>query len=200
MKKLFLLCVISLLTGCVGAAMAQEPLTANGAASDATNAKIHQLDLLIKLVPLALQKDQFPALFVGLDKAIAYEKVEAEREDKLLADLDPDVTAAVDDAVQKGIYPKRELQEKVQKALSDTDKKLVLIDANMVILVYNAIQSGLNAGQRKAMAGSFSAAFIDSTVKPEDITDEVKIRYFIRRILLDPAAYKLLKEMEKHAS
>lgn len=199
MKKLNLFLLILALMGLSVSACAQVT-TGQGTASDATNKKIHRLDLLIKLVPLALQKNQYAQLLAGLDKARSIQKDEQTREDAALADLDPKVSEAVDNAVQKGIYPPRDLQEDIAKKLNQMSIQQIKVGAAMIKAVYDSIQADLNAGQRKAMAGSYTAAYIDARMKPEDLTEDIRLRFYVRMVLLDPATYDLLTEMSKNAS
>jgi hypothetical protein len=183
---------------CVGQAFGQDT-TPQGAASDATNKKIYRLNLLIKLVPLVLKKEQFDPLLAALDKAKELKVAEQIREDKILADLDPGVTDAVNNAVEKGIYPPRDYQLQIQKQLDAVANKQVIVGVNMVKIVTDAVNATLNEGQKKTMSGSFASAYINSA-NPASVTDEVKLAYYIRVVLLDAETYNLLKEMSKHAS
>ena len=187
-----LLCVSTL---CLG-----QITTERGSASDLINAKIQKIDLLIKLVPLALKKDQYPDLLAGLEKARELEREVLKKEDDDLAELDGPLTEALQNALEKGIYPGHDIQEKVTAKYNLASGRRMAAKLQMIKIVYAAIQNKLNAGQRKAMAGSFSSQYVSPGIKPEDVTDEVKINFFIKNVFLDPLAYDLLVEMSRHAS
>jgi hypothetical protein len=195
-KKLLLSLGLFLVAAVAGAQIT----TPGGAVSDAINAKLHKLDLLIKLVPLALKKDQYPDLLLGIQKARDIERAELKKEDDELAALEPQVSSAIDKAVNDGVYPPRDMQQSVQDKLTAMSNRRLGVGYAMIKVVTNAISSGLNAGQRKVMAGSFAPQFINPAMKPEDITDDARVSFYIRTILLDPDAYDLLVEMSKHAS
>jgi uncharacterized protein YejL (UPF0352 family) len=197
MNKCLLPFLASALLLCAGQSFGQNT-TPNGAASDATNRKIHKLDLLIKLVPLVLRKEQFDPLLACMDKARELERAEQEREDKILAEMDPTVTDAVDNAIQKGIYPPKDLQEDIVKKLDAVGNKQIIVSLNMVNIITNTITTLFNEGQRKTMIGSFASSFINPA-NPASVTDDVKFAFYIKRVFLDVDAYDLLKEMEKSA-
>ena len=61
--------------------------------------------------------------------------------------------------------------------------------------VYDKIVLNLNAGQKKAMANDLDPASITPGIKVESMSDEAKIRFYIRNILLDPLCYDLLVKL-----
>ena len=180
-------------------AVAQTPAD-KGSASDLTNTKLAKLDLLIKLVPLALQKSQYEGLLTGIENARQIERDIRKKEDADLAALDPIVSEADQNGVEKGVYPPRSIQDEVAKALNEMRSRRLLANVNMIKAVWDQIKAHLNDGQIKAMAGSFADQFVNSNAKPGEITQEVKVRFFINAVFLDPLAYDLLVDMSKHAS
>jgi hypothetical protein len=182
------------------AAVFSQPITTPQAAvSNLTNRKINQLNLLIKLVPLVLKKSQFDALLGALAKARQIEEEQLEKEDKLLIDLDPSVTDAITNAVEKGIYPPREFQKVVADKERDAMNQRVLVQYKELKLVSDAINASLNDGQKKTMEGSYAASFINPA-NPASVTDDVKLEFYEREVFLDTDTYGLLQEMAKHAS
>ncbi len=199
MKNRLLLTLLSCLVLLTAAAPAQVT-TEKGSASDQTNIKLAKMDLLIKLVPLAITKDQFPDLLLGIEKARQVQRETLKAEDDDLAALDPVVTSVIDNAVQKGVYPPKDVQQKVADQLQTMRTRRIMNHAKMIKLVTDQIKAKLNDGQLKAMAGSFSEKFINPSAKPGDLTQDVKISFFVDQVFLDPLAYDLLVEMAKHAS
>jgi hypothetical protein len=174
--------------------------TPKGSQSDQTNIKLAKLDLLIKLVPLGLTKSQYPDLLLGLEKARELERATLKQEDADLAVMDPTISTVIQNAIEKGVYPPRDVQNDVAKQLNAIRTRRLLTSAKMANTVYDAIKAGLNSGQIKAMAGSFDDSFVQSGAKDGTLTPEVKIMFYINQVLLDPLAYDLLVEMSKHAS
>ena len=174
--------------------------TPKGSQSEITNLKLAKLDLLIKLVPLALQKDQYPDLLLGVEKAQVLWLNMLKEEDTKLAELDPTISSLVGDAIQKGAYPLPDSQKEIDKQLTAMRMHRLLVHAQMVSVVLDAIKAKLNDGQIKAMAGSFPDSFIQPGVKPGELTRDEKERFFVGQVFLDPLCYDLLVEMSKHAS
>jgi hypothetical protein len=158
------------------------------------------MDILIKLVPLALTKAQYPDVLLGIEKARQVERDTLKEEDTDLAGLDPTVSSVIDNAVQKGIYPPRDIQQKVADSLQAMRNRRLTARYKMVNLVWDQVKTKLNDGQIKAMAGSFSDQFVNPTAKPGELTQDVKVRFFIDQVMLDPLTYDLLVEMSKHAA
>jgi len=174
--------------------------TPKGSQSDLTNLKLAQLDLVIKLVPLAIQKSQFEDLLTGVEKAREIYREALKKEDAVLAQLDPTVTSLIDNATQKGVYPSPDNQKQIDSQLIGMRSQRLLTHALMVSVVLDAIKAHLNDGQIKAMEGSFPDSFIQPGAKPGEITPAEKLRFFVGQVFCDPLCYDLLVEMSKHAS
>jgi hypothetical protein len=193
--------VLALLLSFALAAFASAQITTpHAAASAQTNTKLAKLDLLIKLVPLALQKDQYSFLLTGIENARQVERDTLKSEDADLATLDPLLSETVQNAVEKGIYPPRTIQEQVAASLNAMRDRRTLENVKMINAVWDQIKLKLNDGQIKAMAGGFSDEFVSPTAKPGELTQDVKVRFFIDRVFLDTLTYDLLLDMSKHAS
>ncbi len=192
--------LLPVMLACLSTFSLAQITTEKGKQSDQVNIKISKLDLLIKLVPLALRKEQYPDLLTGIEKARDLERQALSKEDEQLAALDGDLTAAIDNAVEKGQYPPRTTQDLIAGKIQEMTNARMLVHYKMIKAVSDAIKSKLNAGQIKVIAGSFAPQFIDPSVPKDKMTDEVKIDFFIDRVFLDPLAYDLLLEMAKHAT
>jgi hypothetical protein len=174
--------------------------TEKGSKSDQTNLKIHKLDLLIKILPLALKKEQFDDLLLAIEKGRATEKAQLQKEDDLLEGLDPKVSEALDAAINKNAYPSKDLQTEIAQKTTSTGLNRRILAAQIADQIYNAISKTFNAGQLKVMAGSFDDRFIDSSVKKGDLKDDTKIKFYITAVFLDTSAYDLLVALQKSAS
>lgn len=196
-----LLLSLGLFAALVAATPAQSPVvTPKAAQSDATMAKVRQLDILIQLLPLNLKKDQIDKLLTGLEKAKDAEKKIRMMEDDDLEKLSPKVSAALKNALEKGTYPPRELQNEVASLTRAMGIRRQVATGEMVEDLYKVVDTGLEPGQRTIMAKSLETAVLDPSLKGATLTDEQKIKFYIRRILLDLSAYESLKELRKTAS
>lgn len=195
-----LLLSLGLFAALVAAAPAQSGgTTPKAAQSDATMQKIRQIDVLIQLLPLNLKKDQIDKLLTGLEKAKEAEKKIRMMEDDDLEKVAPKISAALKNALEKGTYPPRELQNEVASLTRAFSIRRQIATGEMVEDMYKVVD-GLEAGQKTIMAKSLDSATLDPSLKGATMTDEQKIKFYIRRILLDFTAYESLKELRKTAS
>lgn len=172
--------------------------TPKGAKSDEINAKIHEVDMLMQILPLLLTKDQLnDKILPAIEKNRETFRKELEYEDGELAKFESILDEALTGAYTKGSYPARkstnEIADKTYKLGLQRQIIVSLMTDNMV----DVINATLNAGQKKALLGSFDPKFIDPTAKPETITDERKMKFFVQRIFLDPTTYEILKKMAR---
>ena len=183
------------------AAPAQAPTpTPKAAQSDATMQKIRQLDVLIQLLPLNLKKTQIDVLLTGLEKAKESERKIRVLEDEDLGKLSPKVATALKNALDKGEYPPRELQNEIASLTRAMGIRRQVATGEMVEDLYKVVDTGLEAGQKTIMAKSLDSAALDPSLKGVKMTDEQKVKFYIRSILLDITAYESLKELRKTAS
>jgi len=174
--------------------------TAKGAKSDEINAKIHEVDMLMQLLPLLLTKDQLnDKILPGIEKSRATFRKELEYEDGELAKLEAMLDDALDGAYTKGSYPARKSTTEIADKTYKLGLQRQIIVSVMTDSMVDVVNSTLNAGQKKALLGSFDPKFIDPTAKPETITDDRKMKFFVQRVLMDPTTYEILKKMAKNA-
>lgn len=174
--------------------------TARGGQSDQTNIKLAKLNILIKVLPIAIRKSQFPDLLSAVEKARDIERDTLKHEDTVLATLDPTIQSLIDGAVEKGVYPSRDTQNEIQSKLAALTSQRLIAAAQMTSLVYDAVKAGFDAGQLKAMAGSFPDGFIQPGAKDGTLSEDTKLTFFVKTIFLDPLAYDILVDLSRHAS
>ena len=63
--------------------------------------------------------------------------------------------------------------------------------------VLAVLKSTLNAGQIKAAANSEDMKAFDPNLDPAKLSDDDKLKFYIKDIVLDPQAYDLLMRMSK---
>jgi len=195
---------LAFLCGCLlasGLAVAQDTVsTPNGAKSDAILAKIHKVDMLVQLLPLTMRKEQFEPILSALDKARQTEKKTRTLEDTELAKLDADMSDAIQKAFDKGTYPPKDMQLHAAKVIRALGINRQIALGEMIQTVYDAVTKTFNAGQIKVMENSLDAAALDPSVKKESMDSTAKVKFFVRAVFLDSAAYDLLIELQKKAS
>ena len=186
---------------CVAPAQIVVPIqTPKGPKSDAILQRIRQVDSLIQLLPLNLKKDQIDRLLLQQEKAKESERKIRMMEDDDLEKLEPRLSQILKAALEKGAYPPREFQVDVAKLTRAIAIRRQVAVGEMVEAFYEGVRDVLEPGQKTIMAKSLDIAVLDPSVKVKEMTEEQKIKFFIRTIFLDPYAYASLKELRKTAS
>ncbi len=181
-----------------GAAQASPPPVGNKIQrSQALQSKIHEVDLLVSILPLVMTKDQIKVMLLTLEKVRAKQIAIFASEDDEILKLAPEVEDTLTAGITKGEYPHRELQSKVYNVTRALMLRRQVALNEYIDEVYVSVDRIFNAGQKKAMAGSLAPSYFAPGVKPETLKDEDKIKAFIRIKLLDDATYPLLIKLSK---
>jgi len=191
-----LLLSIAICIGIASVAGAQV-LTPNGNRSDQINLKMHEVDMLIQIMPLLLTKDQFPKILTAIEKNREILRKELQYEDDELAKLEPLLDDAMKGAYEKGAYPPRKMSDTVADKTAKLSLQRRIIVAMMIHNMSDVLDTTLNVGQKKAIIGSFDPKFIDPSAKPDSMSDDRKTSFFIERVFLDPITYEILKKLDK---
>jgi hypothetical protein len=194
MKKPLLSLLLLTLLATVAPAQSQSP---DAVRSDAIMKKVSKLDVLIQVVPLLLTKEQFPPILGAIEKVHQKQKELYAQEAKDLTTIEAELTKTVDDGVKKNVYPPREVQIKVAGLLRASGIRRNLFYNEMVDLVFDACKKTLNAGQIKTMEKSLKPELLDPSIKVDTMDSDAKVKFFIRKVILDPNAYDVLIDMSK---
>jgi hypothetical protein len=162
--------------------------------------KMRQIDLLNQLIPLALTKDQIDKLLPAVERARAKVKTIEKEEADTLIKLDGKISDAIKKSIETSVAPPKELLNEIATVTATmSEKRDLAIDENTeaVMKVFNDL---CNAGQKAAAANSLAPQLFDPSLKPDKMTQAEKIKFFVQQILLDPQAYVILTQMDKHAS
>ncbi len=195
-----LLISLALVATFASAALAQDIVTEKGKNSDAIYLKIRQIDLMNQLLPLVLTKDQIGRILPTLEKVRAKQRALLISEDEEMAKVQARVEEVHANAVNKGVYPPKEFSVDIAKLTRAMSIRRSVFLGESTDEIDATLNTVLNSGQKKALANSFASSFIDPSKKPEELTDQIRTRFFIQRVLLDPLARELLIGMEKTAS
>jgi hypothetical protein len=177
-------------------ANAQPITTTKGAKSDEINLKIQKLELLTKILPILMTKQQYKDMLLAIAKARQKMRVQKEGEDDTLAKLDGTISDALDAALTKGTYPSHDVENAIVNANKDASIKEAVLGAEVTEQIYAVVSQSFNSGQIKVMAGSFADSYIDSTKKKGDLKDDFKVKFFIQAVFLDPYAFDIISKLE----
>ncbi len=176
-------------------------LTDKGSKSDLTNQKMHEIDILLQVLPLLLTKDQINTkILPAIEKSRQLLRTELQLEDDALAKMDPLLDESITAAYEKGAYPARKVTDEVAKTTASFNIKRKFVEIQMVAAMTDVLKETLNAGQKKVMANSFDPKFINPDVKPDTISEDMKTNFFVERIFMDPMTYDVLIKLAKIAA
>lgn len=191
-KPILLVALIALFT-CCWAQRSDE----KAKRSDAILNKIRHLDLLNHILPLTLTKEQIGALLPVIEKCRqSVRKIELMEHDDLVK-FESKIDKAVEDGIKKDLVPGRELLNELNKLiLAFRVRRQVAIGEN-VDLVLPVVKKEFNKGQIAVAANSLDPKAFG--MDPEKMTEDDRLKLYIRDILLDMLAYDLLIRLQKGA-
>ena len=195
-KPLLALALALALALVAGVAPAQTP-TPDAVRGTAFTLNVAKLDVLIQVVPLALTKEQITPLLTAIEKVRQRQKELFAQEAKDLAEYEPLVAKAVADGIDKGVYPPRELQRKIAAFNRLVGTRRGLFYVEMTDDVFKVCKNVLNEGQLKAMEKSLKPELLEPGAKSADMDSDAKVKFFVRKVILDPNAYDVLVAMSR---
>lgn len=175
---------------------AQTP-SEQAARSDAILTTLRKVELVNQLLPMLLNKEQMSKVLTAVERARAEARKTEKDEYEFLRRLEPKLEAALKDALEKGVVPKQELFTEVAATLQTLQLKRKAVADDNTEKVAAVLEEVLDAGQKKAVANSLNVRLFMPNADPDKVTDEEKMRLFVKYILLDPQAYDLLLKMPK---
>ena len=192
--KRFLI-VLSVVLAISGAAFSQ---TASDKAkqSAATLDKMRQIDLLNHVLPLVMTKEQIRKLLPVIEKARRDVRTQEDLEAKILGQYAAKVDKAVQDGIDKGDVPNKELLRELNAVIRTFTMQRAAIASDNTDMVLEVVKTTLNSGQMKAAGNSLDFKLYNPNIKPEEVKDDDRLKLFIREILLDPLAYDLLVKLQ----
>ena len=196
MKKVLL--AIALFSCVLGSmANAQTTKADAGKRADEILAKVHELDLLNQLLPVLMTKEQMRKILPSVEKARemvkATEKGEAEQLEKLAAKIDP----VLKEAYEKNKVPSQDvLLEYAKTFVKLRVVRRSVIESNTTA-VLEVVQKTLDKGQLAAARNALDPKLIDPSLDKEKMSDDDKMRFWVKVILLDPQTYTILLKLSK---
>lgn len=164
--------------------------------SDEILEKVKRVDLLNQILPLLLTKDQIKKILPALEKARQAVVDTNAKEFAELKKLEPKLDLALKDA-KEGKTPTREVLIEIASVFKGLEMYRKLVSENNTRDVLAAFTAATNEGQRKAAANSLRLELIDPSLDPKKMTEEEKLKTFVKIILLEPSAYNVLRDLSK---
>lgn len=162
--------------------------------------KIRQLDLMNHILPIIYTKEQLNLMLPAIEKARQNVKTTQEGEYKILVQIEAKVSADLDKSINEGTLPGKQMIIDLDKVFSGMDDIRMTVGKDNEDLVWNVMKGALNSGQLKAAANSVDPHAINPSLITEKMSEEEKVRFYIRNILLDPLAYPLLVKLSRSAA
>lgn len=187
---------LALVAALAGPAFTQLPSEKSKKSEEIVN-KVRQLDLMNHILPILFTKDQLNQILPAIEKGRQNVKLTEDAEYSQLMSMDPQISEALDKALNQGLVPGKELIRGFSAKFNGMDAARKYISQQNTDLVYAVVKTSTNDGQRKAMANEIVPDLIDHSLKSEKMTDEEKIKFYIGDILLDPLAYDLLVKLSR---
>jgi hypothetical protein len=168
--------------------------------SEITYQRINQLSMVKFILPLLLKKSQYNSLLITIEKCRRQELEIREKDATELAKLDKKIGQAITDGIESGKLPSQDFQTEIIKLQKALFMRRQIATGEMVDMILETCKKSLNAGQIKAMANAMDPKAIDPEAKPSQMSDDEKVKSYIRFVLLDGTTYEILKQLAKRAT
>lgn len=159
--------------------------------------KIRQLDLLNQILPVLMTREQLRKLLPIIEEIRQKQQDIEKRELEVMKGVEADVDKAVAGGLEKGKVPPEELFGKLQKITEAFTITRQIHSGQSVAKILEFMKKELNEGQRKAAANALDPRIFDPKVDVATMSDDEKLKYWIRAVILDYEAYDLLVKLAK---
>ncbi|MFQ3668699.1 MAG: hypothetical protein SNJ74_09445 [Fimbriimonadaceae bacterium] len=188
---------VALVAALAGSAIAQAAPDARARKSDETMAKIRQLDLLNHILPLLWTRrqinDVLPAIERSRERVRNIQRLE---HDELVA-FEKRIDESIENGINKQAVPPTQLMTELRALLISFSVRRANAAEENANAVLAAMKRSMNEGQLRAAAGSLDARVQERGLDTSGWTQDDRIKYFIKDILLDPQAYDILVRLSR---
>ena len=192
MKQILALLALSIVTLPV---LAQSTSDQRAERSTRILAQVPRLDLLNQILPILLTKEQINKILPTLEKAKQAIRETEAKEVELLKTIEAKVDESVKNGIEKGEVPDREILKKVLATFQYFQiARQSVVEANVDRTV-EAMKSCMNAGQTKSAMNAIDWKKFNPSLNPEKMSDDEKLRLYVKVVLLDPLAYDVLRDI-----
>lgn len=167
--------------------------------SDEILVKARQLDLLNHLLPLVMTKDQLNKVLTVVERCRAkVDRIRLDEANELLK-YEPKIIDAIDRGVNKDLVPSKTLMVDLAKSFNAFSIRRQVAAGENADEVLAVMKKELNAGQLKAAANSHDHKVYDPNLDVSKLTEDDKLKFYIKDVILDPSCYELLIKLTKSA-
>lgn len=182
---------------CASIASAQPQPADMGKRSDVIVANLRKVELVNQILPLVLQKDQIRKLLPAIEKVRDKSRKLLRQEYEDLIRYEGRASDAVAAALKEGRLPQNTFVREIVAFFNASEIRRSVALYENVDIVMPVLKTTLNKGQLKVAANSLPVHYFEPDVKPEEATEELRLRVFIREVILDAHTYDLLIQMSK---
>lgn len=179
---------------------AQE-VTQAGKDVDTILLKVSKLNIVKYVTPLLLKKTQINALLTTIERCQAKQReiVDLDAKEFKSRKIEAEIDKALDEALNEGSYPKRELQSKIIAIQDAILLRRKIATNEMIDMILDTCKKNLNEGQMAVMRNLTDPNYVEGDKKASKLPDDEKTKLYIREVLLSPLTYDILKQLAKHA-
>lgn len=170
---------------------------AMGQKSDEILLTMRKVQIMNQILPLVMDKEQIKKILPTVEKIRSKVREVQRTEFKQLQALENPTKFALDEALKQGRMPSKETLDKIAEFYGSAGVIRQAYVADNIEQVLAVMKATLNKGQLKAAANSLTLSFYEPNVKPEEATEDFRLRVFVREVMLDTVTYDLLLAMSK---
>ncbi|MBL8048767.1 MAG: hypothetical protein JNJ45_08800 [Chthonomonas sp.] len=168
-----------------------------GKKSDEILVKMRQVDMLSQILPAVFTSEQLKKILPVIERCRKTVRETEAKEATVLAALEASLDRSISDALNKKQMPKPDVKNKIANTI-----KLLTVIRDQVAQdnaqkVYDVMAKELNTGQLRAISNALNPKRIDPKINTTGWTQERKIKYWVRVVLLDPTTYPLLVKLSR---
>lgn len=160
------------------------------------NLKIRRVEILDQLLPVLMTKDQIKKLLPVVEKARQMEVDLQKKELGILKDFESQVDKALENGIKKQMLTSEEFNAEYTKIVKQFQTGRAVLIGLSTGMVYDEMKKVLNDGQRTAAAKAVPAFHFPGR-EIDSVSQEEKLRVWIREVMLDRASYELLSDMAR---
>lgn len=159
--------------------------------------KIRKVELLNQILPVVMTKEQLDAILPAVERARAKVRDVEKKEATELKAIEARLDAAIKAAQDEGQVPKLEFVDRLRQLLWAMGLRRQTIVGENTESVLAALKKELNVGQLKAASNALNPKQIDPSVRAEELTQDDRLRMYVKFILLDPYTYDILVALSR---
>jgi TolA-binding protein len=194
MKRLFIVFTFLLIAS---SAFAQSDKIPGSERADRVAAKVHELELLNQILPVLFTKDQLGKILPIIEKSRKAKRQLQIDEQKVMMTLEKELDDAIKEAYAKKKVPTTEITSKVFGTYKNMSTARQVLVGSFVEQIFDVMKAECDEGQRKAAALALQDYVLTDLEKKMELTEENRLRIWIRIVLMNHDAYDVLVKLYK---